>query len=95
MQTLSQAIRATFERRQTPIPTTPPPALTAAFFGDPNHQRQWLAFARRIGEGDPGDRFAKVAAGIESCLRPAAMTAATGASDAASWAPARPWVRRP
>jgi predicted nucleotidyltransferase component of viral defense system len=92
LQTLSQAIRATFERRQTPIPTAPPAALTTAFFRDPNHQRQWVAFTRRIGEGDLGDRFAEVAAGIESFLMPVAMTAATGASDAASWSPAGPWV---
>ncbi len=92
LQTLSLAIRATFERRQTPIPTAVPAALTAEFFGDPNHQRQWAAFMWRIGEEDLGDRFAEVARGIESFVMPAAIAAATGAGGAANWAPMGPWV---
>jgi hypothetical protein len=37
---LQATIRATFERRQTPIPNTVPLALTAEFAGDPDKQRQ-------------------------------------------------------
>ncbi len=46
---LKAAIRATFERRQTPIPTTVPLALTAEFAGDPDKQRQWIGFLQRSG----------------------------------------------
>ena len=46
---LQAAIRATFERRQTPIPTTVPLALTAEFAGDPDKQRQWTGFLQRSG----------------------------------------------
>ena len=52
---LRAAIRATFERRQTPIPTTLPVALTTAFAMDPQKERQWQAFIRsgRLIESPP------------------------------------------
>lgn len=46
---LSAAIRATFERRQTPLPQGPPLALTPEFLGDAAKQTQWQAFRRRLG----------------------------------------------
>ena len=45
---LSQAISATFTRRETPIPAEAPDALTAAFAGDSVKQRQWTEFAANI-----------------------------------------------
>ena len=44
---LSSAIRATFERRQTPIPTAPPLALTADFASDQSKATQWKAFLKK------------------------------------------------
>lgn len=44
---LRAAIRATFERRQTPIPTTPPLALTADFASDSSKAIQWNAFLKK------------------------------------------------
>ena len=44
---LRSAIRATFERRQTPIPTTPPLALTADFADDRSKAIQWNAFLKK------------------------------------------------
>jgi predicted nucleotidyltransferase component of viral defense system len=44
---LSRAIRATFERRKTPIPASPPLALTVEFAQDPAKRTQWNAFVRR------------------------------------------------
>lgn len=41
---LARAIAATFVRRNTPIPTELPDALTAAFAQDVSKQRQWSAF---------------------------------------------------
>jgi hypothetical protein len=46
---LSQAIRYTFQRRQTSVPIVAPVALTAEFYCDPILLRQWGAFVRRIG----------------------------------------------
>lgn len=45
---LSRAITATFARRNTAIPESPPDALTEAFATDPAKQRQWAAFAADI-----------------------------------------------
>lgn len=46
---LAQAIRATFERRGTMVPSSVALALTDEFAGDPGKQRQWSAFLRRSG----------------------------------------------
>ncbi len=46
---LATAIRATFERRRTAIPSSVPLALTDEFAGDPDKQRQWIGFLRRSG----------------------------------------------
>lgn len=44
---LGRAIRATFERRGTPLPNEEPLVLTNAFSGDPVKQVQWRAFVNR------------------------------------------------
>ena len=44
---LQNAIRATFERRQTKFPKRLPTALTEEFFGDAGKQMQWSAFLRK------------------------------------------------
>jgi len=44
---LSEAIRVTFARRRTPLPSEPPVALTAEFAGAAAKQTQWRAFVRR------------------------------------------------
>jgi predicted nucleotidyltransferase component of viral defense system len=50
---ISAAIKATFERRNTPVPSETPWALTASFSEDPQKQQQWRAFCRDIGQ-EPG-----------------------------------------
>ncbi|OZB17791.1 MAG: hypothetical protein B7X53_05295 [Hyphomonas sp. 34-62-18] len=42
---LRAAIAATFERRNTPVPTEAPQGLSAAFAEDPAKARQWLTYA--------------------------------------------------
>jgi hypothetical protein len=46
---LSQALRATFVRRGTPIPAAPPVALTNEFATDAAKVAQWTAFVARAG----------------------------------------------
>lgn len=46
---LVQAIRATFERRQMPLPIGLPAGLTAAYFDDPGKRTLWAAFVRKSG----------------------------------------------
>jgi hypothetical protein len=88
---LSQAIRYTFQRRQTSVPTVAPVALTAAFYGDPTHVRQWGAFVRRIGEPALADAFARVAGDLAQFLIPVAEAAAAAVDHPVRWEPPGPW----
>jgi len=88
---LSQAIRYTFQRRQTSVPTVAPVALTAAFYGDPIHVRQWSAFVRRIGEAALADDFTRVAGDLIQFLMPVAEAAATSVDPPVRWEPPGPW----
>ena len=45
---LSQALEATFTRRQTTFPDEIPTALTDRFVKDPIKQQQWKAFVRKV-----------------------------------------------
>jgi hypothetical protein len=85
---LSQAIRSTFQRRQTSVPTVVPLALTAAFYGDPTHLRQWSAFVRRIGEAALADDFTRVTGDLVQFLMP---VAATTVDPPVRWEPPGPW----
>jgi len=46
---VTEAIQATFKRRQTPIPTTLPLALSEEFTADPTKLAQWTGFLTRSG----------------------------------------------
>jgi predicted nucleotidyltransferase component of viral defense system len=48
-ETLAEAIRATFGRRRTEIPTTLPVTFTQEFIADPRKQSQWTGFLNRSG----------------------------------------------
>ncbi len=45
--TLSDAIRSTFDRRDTPLPIHAPLALTGEFAGDAAKKAQWIAFVKK------------------------------------------------
>jgi hypothetical protein len=88
---LSQAIRYTFQRRQTSVPIVAPVALTAEFYCDPIHLRQWGAFVRRIGEAALADDFAGVAGDLVQFLMPVAEAAANSVDHPVRWEPPGPW----
>lgn len=71
---LPRAIAATFARRETPIPTELPDALTPAFGADVQKQRQWKAFVEDVAL-QPGD-LVDVIGEIAEFLMPRAMAAA-------------------
>ncbi|MEM7604986.1 MAG: nucleotidyl transferase AbiEii/AbiGii toxin family protein [Myxococcota bacterium] len=52
---LHQAIRATFDRRGTAIPTSEPVALTPVFYNDASKRQQWRAFQKKARGTDLGD----------------------------------------
>jgi len=88
---LSQTIRTTFQRRQTSVPSVVPVGLTAEFYGDPIHLRQWGAFVRRIGEAALADDFSRISGDLVRFLMPVAEAAATGVAQPVRWEPPGPW----
>jgi hypothetical protein len=88
--TLAAAMRATFERRGTVIPGRSPISLTVEYAGDPNHVRQWAAFANRLGvEATPG--LGVVIGEIKEFVLPAALAAATEQPFPQYWKPQNRW----
>ena len=71
---LARAIAATFERRETEIPSELPDALTRAFAKDERKQRQWNAFLENVAL-DPGS-LADVTEGVAGFIMPHAIAAA-------------------
>ena len=88
---LSRAIKATFERRVTTLPTGVPLALSDEFSEDPGKAAQWSAFLRRIGRTAGDLSLAEVTKSLKEFLLPPAAAAASGGAFDRSWPPAGPW----
>lgn len=88
---LASAIRATFERRGTPLPTALPVALTSAFADDPAKRMQWSAFARKSGADDVEDLAVTVAT-ITRFIVPPLRAAEGGVSWTSRWPAGGPWT---
>ena len=88
---LAEAMGATFKRRRTPPPATPPLALTEEFYADAAKQVQWGAFLRKgrlkIQEKD----FSKVASLLREFLMPPAIAAAQGHHFSQRWSAGGTW----
>ena len=88
---LCQAIRATFERRRTPVPAEVPLALSAEFSNDQGKQAQWRAF---IGKGKldtGGAGLDEVVESLRGFLMPPAKAVATGGVLEMVWPAVGPW----
>lgn len=87
--TLGQAVRRTFERRATNLPSDPPLGLTATYFGNPDRGRQWTALLGRAGA--PAQPVALAEAGelISALVLPTLQAGFKGA-----WRPSGPWKPR-
>jgi hypothetical protein len=68
--TLCRAIRATFHRRKTALPTGPPLALTAEFGTNAAKVTQWEAFVRKAKLGTGGITLEQVCAHLHGFLMP-------------------------
>jgi hypothetical protein len=87
---LVRAIRATFERRGTPLPHGLPVALTAEFAEDSTKNTQWAAFVRKAGGGDLGNLSVVVRAVATFVERPLGAAGAR-ATFREVWPPSGPW----
>ncbi len=87
---LREAIRATFTRRQTALPSETPVALTEVFATDETKRRQWAAFCARSGLGGKVGELGEVIAELVAFLGPP-LAAATRDDFAEVWEPGGPW----
>ena len=90
-QTLSAAIRATFERRQTSLPIEPPTTLGPDFALDPNAQAQWGAFINRALLLIEPLAFPEVIDEISAFVMPPVIAATGGDAFAMAWLAGGPW----
>lgn len=88
---LAEAIRATFVRRATPIPTDPPVALTAAFSGDPGKLAQWRAFLRRTAMILEPPALPDLIDAVAGFALPPMRAAADGTTFGLGWRAGGPW----
>jgi len=89
--TLAEAVRRTFARRRTPVPTKIPIALTNAYWDNPSRPAQVRAFATRT-------RVAIAENFADECARVLAMFLAPLLDDlrattvrSGTWQPGGPW----
>jgi hypothetical protein len=88
---LSEAIAATFKQRGTPIPTSPPLALSVDFFGDANKQAQWKAFLRKGRLEAETRSLEETIHEISAFILPPAYAAAEGLPFRMDWPPGGTW----
>jgi predicted nucleotidyltransferase component of viral defense system len=88
--TLSRAIRATFRRRKTALPTAAPLALTAEFGEDAAKRKQWAAFLRKS-KLDGGAGLAEVVVALRDFLMPPVQALAAGEPFERNWPAGGPW----
>jgi hypothetical protein len=88
---LSQALRATFERRRTTIPATVPVGLTATFGADTIKEQQWRAFCNKSSVVAPVPTLASVVASIAAFVGPPLIAASTDTSFMKRWDPSGSW----
>jgi hypothetical protein len=83
--TLAQGIQATFARRGTALPQTPPPALTIEFSAEPTKIKQWQAFLSKAKL--EADELSDVVVLLNTLLWPPTQATATGQAFALRWTP--------
>jgi predicted nucleotidyltransferase component of viral defense system len=90
-QTLVEALRATFERRHTPIGEMHITALMEAFGLAEGKNAPWRAFLTKSDITSAPGNFSEVCSRIDSFLRPVQAAMASGASLSDSWRSGGPW----
>ena len=88
---IADAIRATFERRHTAIPTVKPIALTAAFSQDAKKQAQWRGFLRRTAITTSPDSFAELQSKVAAFVLPPTEALAAGTTFDRKWEAGNRW----
>ncbi len=88
---IADAIRATFDRRHTAIPTVKPIALTVAFSQDATKQAQWRGFLRRTAITTPPGSFAELQSKVAAFVLPPTEALAAGNAFDRKWEAGNRW----
>lgn len=86
---IASALRATFERRDTPLPEGVPLALTAEFHEDPDRKRDWIAFQRRAAVSTSS--LEQACRRITAFLMPVVERITAGSEPSRRWRPESGW----
>lgn len=86
---LCEALRATFARRECPLPETLPLAFTPEFTGEGLKVMQWKAFSRRIKQPLG---LMQIVTKLEAFLMPPSKAAAKKANFPVHWHPGKGWI---
>jgi len=89
--TLSEAIKNTFSRRQTPLPDGTPPGLSPEFCEDAQKSIQWKAFVRKAVPATSPPSLADVCLFLETFLLPPTQALTQVQEFRAKWKPGGPW----
>lgn len=89
------AVRSTFARRGTPMPTTTPIALTAEFAEDAAKATQWRSFLKRAGIQDAEQDFTKVIDQLRLFLLPVLAAAGNQGEFHKHWDAGKNWRTKP
>ncbi len=89
--TLVRAVRATFDRRATPVEAALPAALAAPFYSDPSHASQWRAYVGRNALADAPADFARVGDRLGAFLQPVWADLRSDGELAGEWPSGGPW----
>jgi predicted nucleotidyltransferase component of viral defense system len=90
--TLCAALKATFARRQTPVPGEPPIALTAAFYENETKQRQWDGFLQKGVLEENRPPLAEIVTALGAFLMPPAEALAQEQHFDMVWPAGGPWT---
>jgi len=88
---LVQAIKATFERRQTAMPSTVPFALTPEFASDAAKQQQWKGFLNKGRLKSEPQSLSEVIAALKDFLMPPTLAAQQEQAFEQLWVPLEGW----
>lgn len=89
--TLVLAVRATFERRSTPVVAALPAALTGAFYAEESHASQWRAYVSRNCLSDAPTDFLQVGERLISFLQPIWSDLQSEDEPHGDWPAGGPW----
>ncbi len=93
--TLSEAIRNTLARRQTPLPAQMPTGLSSAFYSDKQKNLQWSAFLRKgmLPATSAPPSLEEVCHLLETFLMPPTQALKNNRTFTNRWQPGGPWKR--